>query len=150
MSVGIPPNPWPVLPTTTLVGGHDLLMLKSGWAEEHLFLGQIIPWSGSPGNQRAACSGQKKQLLFQMEINIQNQKIQLSSFRTCMLNYRPHLQEGWTDLPSSHQESRVVLVPGVPAATEEEHATPGGCPEETACVLPRGTTLPLPHVLATP
>lgn len=67
-----------------------------------------------------------------------------------MLNYRAHLQEGWTELPSSQHKGRVVLALEVPAATEEKQAAPGECPGGTACILPKGTTLPLACMLATP
>lgn len=78
-----------------------------------------------------------------MEISIQNQKIQLSSLRICLLTFRPHLQEGWTDLPSSHQEGRVVLDLEVPAATEEEQAAPGRCPEgDSLCLAKRHSSAP--------
>lgn len=142
MSLGIPLNPWPVLDTTALVWAW------SPHAKKCLGWGVLIFWPDLfPGqdHQRAACAGQKKQLLSQMETSIQNQKIQLSSLRTRLLNYRLHLQEGWTKLPSSHRKGRVVLVPEVPAATEEEWADPGECPEGT-----RGTALPLPRIPGLP
>lgn len=148
MALGLPPNPWPVLPNAP---DADVGTISSGEKVAGLSRGDLgvrsVPCSGSPSAQRAPRAGQEKRLLSRVGTSIPKQKIQLGSFSACFLNYRPHLWERWAELPSPYCEGRLVLAPVMPAALRGAGSPPAGLPRRVPwgnCLSPGQRHRPAP------